>query len=58
MVMSAKHRSKFAAIHRLWWRIHLSEKILEWDYKPNKQQKALLCWPEILTLELISVMQR
>ena len=31
MAMSAKHRSKFAALHRQWWR-----QILEWN--KEKQQ--------------------
>ena len=26
MVMSAEHTSKFAAIHRQWWSLHMSEK--------------------------------
>ena len=26
MAISAEHRSKFAAIHRQWWRLHMSEK--------------------------------
>ena len=26
MAMSAEHRSKFAALHRQWWRLHMSEK--------------------------------
>ena len=42
MTMSAEYRSKFAALHRQWWRLHMSEKILEWDNKPktNKQNKT------------------
>ena len=26
MAMSAEHMSKFAAFHRQWWRLHMSEK--------------------------------
>ena len=26
MAMSAEHRSKFVALHRQWWRLHMSEK--------------------------------
>ena len=26
MAMSAEHRSKFAALHRQWWRLHMSVK--------------------------------
>ena len=25
MAMSAEHRSKFAALHRQWWCLHMSE---------------------------------
>ena len=28
MAMRAEHRLKSAALHRQWWRLHLSEKIL------------------------------
>ena len=27
MAMSAEQRSKFAALHRQWWHLHMSEKI-------------------------------
>ena len=36
MAMSAKHRSKFAALHQWWWRLHMSEKFL---FGMNKQTK-------------------
>ena len=26
MAMSAEYNSKFATLHRLWWRVHMSEK--------------------------------
>ena len=26
MAMSAEHRSKFAALHRQWWRLRMKEK--------------------------------
>ena len=35
MVMSAEHRSTFSTLHRQWWRLHVSKKILEWDDKPQ-----------------------
>ena len=36
MAISAEHRSKFGALHRPWWRLHMSEKILEWDKNPKQ----------------------
>ena len=36
MAMSAKHRSKFTAFHRQWWRLHMSEKFLS-GTKNHKQ---------------------
>ena len=41
MAMSAEYRSKFA-LHRQWWRLHLSEKFLSGTKNPkqtNKQTK-------------------
>ena len=40
MAMSVEHRSKFAALHRQWWRLHMSE-IIEWDEKTNKATKFI-----------------
>ena len=41
MAMSAEHRSKFAALLRQWWRLHMSEKFssgtINFKYKQNKQ---------------------
>ena len=37
MAMSAEHSSKFAALHRLWWRLHMSEKFRVGRLTPNKQ---------------------
>ena len=39
MVMSAEQRSKFAALHRQWWRLHMSEKFSSRtkNSKTNKQ---------------------
>ena len=36
MAMSAKHRSKFAAFQREWWRLHMSENISYGTKNPNK----------------------
>ena len=48
MAMSAKYRSKFAALHRQWWHLHRKGKILEWDKtnpKKNKKQSFTnFCW--------------
>ena len=35
MAISAEDRSKFAALHRLWWRLQMSEKFS--SVAPNKQ---------------------
>ena len=38
MAMIAEHRSKFAALHRQWWRLHMSEKFSsETNKQTNKQ---------------------
>ena len=44
MAMSAEHRSKFAAFHRQWWRLHMSEKFSS-GTKNLKQKKiyTILC---------------
>ena len=46
MVMSAEHRSKFAALHRQWGRLHMSEKVSCGMKKPqtnkNKQKFILI----------------
>ena len=34
MAMIAEHRSKFAALHRQWWHLHMSE-----DDKPQQTNK-------------------
>ena len=36
MTMNAEHKSKFAAIHWQWWRLHMSEKISS-ETKTSKQ---------------------
>ena len=44
MAMSAKHRSKFAAFNRQWWRLHMSEKFSSGtiNSKTNKKVYSLL----------------
>ena len=39
MAMSDEHRSKFAALHRQWWRLHMSEKFSSGTINP-KQTKS------------------
>ena len=44
MAMSAEHTTKYAALHQQWWSLHMIEKILKWDEKPetNIQNKTIL----------------
>ena len=39
MVMSAEHMSKFAALLRQWWRLHMSEKFSSGTKKPQTNEK-------------------
>ena len=39
MAMSAEHRSKFAALHRQWWRLHMSEKFSSGTKTPNQTKQ-------------------
>ena len=39
MTMRAEHRSKFAALHRQCWRLHMSEKFSSGTKKPNQRNK-------------------
>ena len=41
MAMSVEHRSKFAALHRQWWRLHISEKFSSWKINSNKTNKIV-----------------
>ena len=46
MAMSAEHRSKFVALHRQWWRLHMSEKFLSGPKntkQTNKQTTKTCC---------------
>ena len=49
MVMSAEHRSKFEALHLLWWRLHMSEKFSSGTInhkQTNKQTNKQIILPE------------
>ena len=35
MAISAEYRSKFVALHRYWWLLHMSDYIIEWDENPQ-----------------------
>ena len=37
MSLSAEHKSKFAALRRQWWRLHMSEKFSSGTKKPNEK---------------------
>ena len=41
MAMSVEQRSKFAALHRQLWRLHMSEKFSSGTKKTNKQTNTL-----------------
>ena len=43
MAMSAEHRSKFAALHRQWWRLHMSEKFSSGTINSKQPNKKLIC---------------
>ena len=58
MAMSAEHRSKFAALHRQWWRLQISENSPVGRITPNKQTNKfldLLPATELLTDGLIFI---
>ena len=40
MSINAAHRGKFAALHRQWWRLHMSKKFQSWT-KNSKQTNNL-----------------
>ena len=42
MANTAEHRSKFAAIHRQWWRLHISEKFSTQQTKLFLKKKCTL----------------
>ena len=42
MAMSAEHRSKFAALRRHCWHLHIKWKILEWDENLNNSKSPKL----------------
>ena len=39
MVMSAEHRSEFEALHRQWWRLHMSENFSRGTINPKQTNK-------------------
>ena len=43
MAMSAEHRSKFAALHRQWWRLHMSEKFSSRTINSKQTNKSKKC---------------
>ena len=42
MAMSAEYRSKFAALHWLWWRLQVSEKFSSGTINPKPTNKYSL----------------
>ena len=46
MIMSAEHRSKFLALHRQWWRLHMSKKFSSGTKNP-KQTNKKQCFTKI-----------
>ena len=45
MAMSAEHRSQFAALHRPWYRLHMSEKFSSGtkNHPPPQKKLHTLC---------------
>ena len=44
IAMSAEHRSKFASLHRQWWRLHMSEKFRsgrKWETNDNSEHPCM-----------------
>ena len=39
MAISTEQRSKFAALHRQWWRLRMSEKLSSWTKNPKQTSK-------------------
>ena len=44
MTMSAEYRLKFAAFHRQWWRLHMSEKFSSGTKTPQNKQLHPTPW--------------
>ena len=44
MAMSAEHRSKFAALHRQWWHLHMSEKFSSGTENSKQANKNYACF--------------
>ena len=49
MAISAEHRSKFAALHRQWWHLHMSEKFSSGTIKPKKPNKQTKTLPPLIS---------
>ena len=50
MAMRAEHMSNFAAVHRQWWRLHMSEIFSSGMKNPkqtNKQKDSLLSFGDV-----------
>ena len=55
MILSAYHRSKFAALHRQWWRLHMSEKFSSGTINSKKTKtKPLLSLLLVLVLVCVT----
>ena len=57
MATSGKQRSKFAALHRQWWRLHMSEKFSSGTINPKKETNYVAIispwkrtWPYVWTI--------
>ena len=51
MAMIAKHRSKFAALHQQWWRLHMSEKFLSGTKNPKQTIIIISLQTEVNNIE-------
>ena len=52
MALNAEHKSKFAALHPQWWRLHMSEKFSSGMKNPkqtNKQNQPCINFSKIAT---------
>ena len=55
MATSAEHRSKFAALHRQWWRLYMSEKFSSRTINPIQTNKQTTYFFFGLTVKLTIV---
>ena len=54
MTMSAENRSKFAALHRQWWCLHMSDILSSGTINSNKQNKKSKVKVKLRVFEKIS----